>query len=1040
MAAEQTTAGYEAFISYRHKEQDMAVAKALHKQLETYRIPAYIRQKTGKKKMGKVFRDQDELPLLADLGEGIRRALEQSRWLIVVCSPDLPLSKWCLAEVDYFIGLGRQDHILTVLIAGEPEESFPTALRYINGAEREPLAADVRAESLGQTLRKIRREKLRLLAPMLGVGYDDLRRRQRERLLKQVAVVGATALTAMAGATAYVLAQNRLLANQVELTEQQRQIAVANEAWAVQEKNEALISQSKFLADLSRQETERGDPALAALLALEALPKDLQNPDRPLVPEAAAALTMANLADYQQGYELVSAIPAAYTESFAYWESQDMLLLFRPEGTELYNGRNGATMATMEPLYPRAYVWEENGDRLVTAVRNEDETGLLRVYTLPDMTCREIPLREEGRGLTQLTLLPLWEEDKILVAYSAAPAEVQVYDIAAGQWADSILRQYLWGDPEGILTNEERPAFMMLSSFALSPDGRYLAYYMAAAPAAQSPVWVMDRSTKEITARLGTGEEQYDVAYTPDGLLCLRDNRDYGIQLWSADGTEQLVAWGRGMTDNPVGFCKDFAFSPDGRFLAMQTYDDKAVLYDIEEGAMREDFLMDKTVAQLAFTDGNTVAYREGIHAPGVRLWHVTGKSGIIDLPGGLHNPVTELEYYNLYPAVFHTAGDVLVTYNRQGLYQIWRQGPNKRLMALEGLQETDYTAQAFSPDGSKVFVSAGGQNLVCDTTTGEQLNRQTLWEVTQARWSPDGTQLLVASRDGIVRLWNLENNTLMGMVLSQEANPLFDVTLTASPDWAYAALGGAAGTGGIYRMPGLELVGDYGQPELFGLMNTGAFLPGGEGFCVADDGGITVRDIETGAVTARYDYAAEEGMAVSPDGTKLAFFEKKGPEATAPEGMFVLVVIDTQEGRALWRQDAHSRVYGRPPVWSPDSRRVAASHGTATQTKVWDSQTGQLLAQCPIDWPSFNRDGSHIMGSADNRSAVYDIARAEGGAGLLLAKLPKAGLFNPAREQIVTAGGLWTPPTLEETMEKALAKLESRTLTPAERQAFYLE
>jgi propanediol dehydratase small subunit len=53
-------------------------------QPETYRVPAHVAERAGKKRLGKVFRDQAELSLLADLGEGIRRVLEISEWLIVI--------------------------------------------------------------------------------------------------------------------------------------------------------------------------------------------------------------------------------------------------------------------------------------------------------------------------------------------------------------------------------------------------------------------------------------------------------------------------------------------------------------------------------------------------------------------------------------------------------------------------------------------------------------------------------------------------------------------------------------------------------------------------------------------------------------------------------------------------------------------------------------------------------------------------------------------------------------------------------------------
>jgi hypothetical protein len=82
-----------------------------------------------------------------------------------------------MKEVDTFIGLGRKDRILTLLVEGEPEESFPPQLRYIDDGkgsltEIEPLAADVRGS--GSMRSKLKTETLRLLAPMLGVGFDDL--------------------------------------------------------------------------------------------------------------------------------------------------------------------------------------------------------------------------------------------------------------------------------------------------------------------------------------------------------------------------------------------------------------------------------------------------------------------------------------------------------------------------------------------------------------------------------------------------------------------------------------------------------------------------------------------------------------------------------------------------------------------------------------------------------------------------------------------------------------------------------------------------
>ena len=99
---------YAAFISYRHRMPDEAIAKKLHTLIETYHIPADIQKSTGRKKMGRVFRDQEELPLSTDLGNDIKTALEHSDWLIALCSPSYLESKWCMTEIEYFISLGKE--------------------------------------------------------------------------------------------------------------------------------------------------------------------------------------------------------------------------------------------------------------------------------------------------------------------------------------------------------------------------------------------------------------------------------------------------------------------------------------------------------------------------------------------------------------------------------------------------------------------------------------------------------------------------------------------------------------------------------------------------------------------------------------------------------------------------------------------------------------------------------------------------------------------------------------------------------------------
>lgn len=254
---------YTAFISYRHTAPDEAVAKKLHTLIENFSVPAEIKKSSGRRKMGRVFRDQEELPLSTDLGGDIRTALENSEWLIAVCSPRYLESRWCMTELDYFISLGKRDHILTILVDGEPDESFPEQLRTItvNGQTEdvEPLAGDVRADSLSASLKKLSQEKFRLLAPMLGVRFDDLRQRARRRRRRLTTAATLTAFTLLAGFLTYALFKNRQISAQNEQILQQNE-EISRKSDEISKQNDEILRQNDEISqqneEISRQKDE----------------------------------------------------------------------------------------------------------------------------------------------------------------------------------------------------------------------------------------------------------------------------------------------------------------------------------------------------------------------------------------------------------------------------------------------------------------------------------------------------------------------------------------------------------------------------------------------------------------------------------------------------------------------------------------------------------------------------------------------------------------------------------------------------------------
>ena len=203
---------YRAFIAYSHRDENWA--KWLHKAIETYRVPRRLVGTTTAvgsipRRVTPVFRDRSELPSAADLGRVVNEALAGSANLIVVCSPRSATSNYVNEEISAFKRLGRSDRIFCLIIDGEPnasdiaareaEECFAPALRRQFSAEgaptherTAPIAADARAGKDGRT-----NAKLKLIAGMLGMGFDALKQREHQRHIQRMVTITGLSLLAM---------------------------------------------------------------------------------------------------------------------------------------------------------------------------------------------------------------------------------------------------------------------------------------------------------------------------------------------------------------------------------------------------------------------------------------------------------------------------------------------------------------------------------------------------------------------------------------------------------------------------------------------------------------------------------------------------------------------------------------------------------------------------------------------------------------------------------------------------------------------------
>lgn len=187
---------YFAFISY--SSQDVTWGRKLQTQLERYRLPSRLRKRhrDTPARAYPVFRDETDLSGF-QVRPALERELDDSQYLIVICSPRSAASSWVNDEIQHFIDIGREDKILPFIIEGVPHsgdsatECFPPALRAL---KEDVLGVDIQA--LGQ-----RKAFLRMISTLLNVQYDELvmrdtRRRIRNGILEGI---GAAVLAVVLG-------------------------------------------------------------------------------------------------------------------------------------------------------------------------------------------------------------------------------------------------------------------------------------------------------------------------------------------------------------------------------------------------------------------------------------------------------------------------------------------------------------------------------------------------------------------------------------------------------------------------------------------------------------------------------------------------------------------------------------------------------------------------------------------------------------------------------------------------------------------------
>lgn len=793
---------YDAFISYRHSELDKAVAERLHRQLETFKIPKSIAKILGKKRINRVFKDRDELPTSSNLADNIFAALESSEYLIVICSPRTPQSKWVLKEIDTFKELHSQDKILALLIEGEPNESFPEQLRFVketktledgsvieSTVEVEPLAADIRATTEKEMFKRLKTELLRLLSPMLNCSYDDLKQRHKERLIKTVltASISLSLFFLLFGSfSTYQAFQINQKSQEIskkseEINQKSIEINLKNIEITAQIK-ETQIGQSRYLADIAKRYFESGDRYRAILAAQKALPKNMENPERPYVHEAEYALSKA-LSVYETDYYFDGDIVLDHDLAVRYFD-------ISPDGKTLMTAcANGYI-----------YFWNiENGKPIGKVFTNQagymdgdilfiDNSTIIAVASSESnyesyIACVDIygnPIWQITDYASKLT----YSADKKIIAYYSL-GKVGFIDVSSGSIFNTI-------DVEILMKAASDSSLEYVSCMAFSKNSDFLAVGTSVGRA-----FVFDMESFSLISTYKTKYNNIsDIDYSEDGSLAAISNffgEDLGLfdpgkgslDIFYPDSKKSSIVF----ADSYIG---DASFFPSYPTKLALVEGEIIKVVDIKTGVTETKCIHGDSVSDYQIIDDMILS---SSYDGTIKLW-------LMD------NSINELTNYRISRNdsiyhVAHTKGKIIFSLWNSNKVYIYKPIVNENTKALEGhnnaihnavLSQDGKLALSYTYDNSELFLwDVVNNKLLRSTNYNDTISKVSFVE--------DNSMILIAFDSGNLKAIKTSDLSVVSEIQSKSYFDFYtnnDLSLLAIPSYDEIT---------IYSIPDIKII-----------------------------------------------------------------------------------------------------------------------------------------------------------------------------------------------------------------------------------------
>lgn len=235
---------YFAFISY--KSDDLSEAWSLKKKLDNYKLPTILCKQYEKerKPTHEAFLDKTNIQP-GDLTQELKDNLDNSHYLIVVCSPRSAKSEYVTAEIEHFTRNGRENEMFLFIIESDPkniEASFNPAIKEAekrwskrDGEKREILGVNIKEKDVDKMFFLYRwpivgswlqreRAYMQLISRLLNLEFEQLWSYQRIRLAERI-ISWIIGLVVVFGAIAYTAYINR----DVDITTELKEVTFHNE-------------------------------------------------------------------------------------------------------------------------------------------------------------------------------------------------------------------------------------------------------------------------------------------------------------------------------------------------------------------------------------------------------------------------------------------------------------------------------------------------------------------------------------------------------------------------------------------------------------------------------------------------------------------------------------------------------------------------------------------------------------------------------------------------------------------------------------------